>query len=261
VARDWTWRIEDRDKSRELRLRYEPGGYGDLLKAVWMAEIVEALAVPSLRIADPFAGAPDYPATERALATLELGSDRVRRLQAPFVEKGRVASTMGMLVKGGSPITGLVFDLDEERRDAWRAISGAEVLAVEDGWDALADLHADLVLVDPYDLHRRSDAVPRLAALVASGAHVVCYLYNRASQGVPHLRAYEQLRRELATISEPALVGRLPTDAVLPRAWHELLLFRSRGGRAPIGDGILATISAETRRIAAAIAGAGAVEP
>jgi hypothetical protein len=266
VAREWAWRIADRERTKELRLRYEPGSHGDLLKGVWLAEICAALALSPSKMCDPFAGAPDYPATERAVATIALGSAAFRELQTPFVARGRIASTAGMLA--GHGVDAAVFDLDAERRDAWRAVDGARVMEIDDGWAAFATPVArgsDVVLVDPYDLHQRerwTKVLGDLAALRDGGAHLVLYLYNRASQGVGQLRSYRRLRDDLASaLGKPVLVGRLPTDAALPRAWHELLLFAGTGGRAPLGSELVAILSNETRRMAAAIAAAGAVEP
>ena len=55
---------------------------------------------------------------------------------------------------------------------------------------------------------------------------MVLYLYNKAPRSARAHRRYEELRRRLDALrgERRLLVGRVPSDAILPRAFHEMLL-------------------------------------
>jgi hypothetical protein len=264
----WTWKDPGADNS-QLELRYEPGNWGDVLKGTWAilttgALIQERGAAP-LRYLDPFAGAPDYPlvqATAERLAMLP-ADHPFARAQEIWAARGRLTSTAGLVVAtaeaAGAHLRGQVFDAHETRRAAWSDTS-LQVLELNDGAEALRNVSdQDLVLVDPYDLFDTWGGL--LRPLFASGpqATVLLYLFNKAPRGAGQLRQYRALRRRLEECvgdGRQILVGRLPQDATLPRAYHEVLLIapaRLAGGLAP-------RLAEATRALARPLADVGAFE-
>ena len=269
----WSWRVPDPTRNAELNLLYEPGNWGDVLKGVWAAQLVEGLcaglpAGQPLRYLDPFAGAPDYPLLPAAAARLRAGPAAVARflaLQAPWLQRGRLGSTASLVLacaaQAGRRVDAAIYDLDPHRRDAWR-MQPVRVLEHASGEEAL-DLASppDLLLLDPYDLFDAWGSQLKRALLTARGAPVLAYLYNKAPRGGGYVRQYEQLRKGVAALvarSDPArlLVGRIPTDAVLPRAWHELLLI----GPAALLDGLAPALEQLTRELAGWLGAQGAFE-
>lgn len=235
--RPWSWKVEDREQNARLDLRYEPGCWGDVIKGLFAVAAVRALGRTGLRLLDPFAGAPRYPRLATTAARLDLvtglpldgaAAALVRDWRALHDQGGADAwpSTATLVRRAAGDASTLeVFELDPARRERWAAEPAARVLPLESGWQALgSQVQADLTLVDPYDL----DAdLPRLrAALGATPGVLVLYLFNRAPRGSNELKAYRRLRDELAAGVAPrgVLCGRLPSDAVLPRTWHEALL-------------------------------------
>ena len=262
MTRAWTWRVADGDASAHMRLRYEPGSWGDLLKGLCTFDLARALLAAGahpLHYADPFAGAPSYPRVAAAAARLEqLGGHPSASAHPP----GEILGTAGLVLSLGA-VRARVYDRDATRRALWATRSGVRILDVGDGWEALdADLlsGADLVLVDPYDLDQPAhwqSALPDLQALRAGGAHLVLYLFNRAPQGAPRFAAYRRFRDALGPVD---LAARLPADAVLPRAFHEVLVLLSPAARVPVRAQALDAIASEVRSLAAALAMVGAVE-
>lgn len=232
MADEWTWRVADAAQSRGLRLRYEPGNWGDVLKAGWLLTLLRAQLDrhASICLADPFAGAPDYPLTEAAAARYQaLAAPWLRQVQQPFFAQGRWASTARLALQlGAGAIQVRVFDADRKRREAWQPIEGAALLEVADGYEALVPellRGCNLVLVDPYDLDKQWSAFcRRLPPLRAAGCALLLYVYNRSPRGPGHFEEYRSFRRRLAASwgAEP-LVGRVPADTRLARAWHEML--------------------------------------
>ncbi|MEZ6183458.1 MAG: hypothetical protein R3F62_00425 [Planctomycetota bacterium] len=261
----WAWR--DKEPGRHAGLRYEPGNWGDALKGEWALAALEALlARPGTRTAlDPFAGAPVYPLAPASQARLEALADacpRYVRAQAAWVARGELTSTAGLLAaQAGARLALSVFDKDPERRGGWEA--PATVLEVEDGAQALREARGgafDLVHVDPYDL--QSDwgvlLAPALEALAPEGV-LLAYLFNKAPRGAGHQAQYARLRQGLAERLGPARdlrVGRVPADAVLPRAYHEVLLV----GPTALCAALDAELRASAEALAATIARAGAYE-
>ena len=228
MSDEWTWKVADPSASAGLRLRYEPGGWGDILKGVWAAELVEWLGKDGTRlvIADPFAGAPEYPLVEGVRARVEAASGTAfHRLQAPLLARDALASTSGALLELGH--THRVYELDEGRRAGWDG--RAELLDVSDGWQAVSERIVgtpDLLIVDPYDLaepERWQPALPRLKRLAAQ-TWVLLYLFNKAPRSANALKDYRAMRAALHQSAPVRLLGRVPSDAVLPRAWHESIL-------------------------------------
>ncbi len=233
MSSDWTWRVADTAVSRGMRLRYEPGNLGDLLKAAWLLAIARPRCKGRLVYGDPFAGAPSYALSDGARARWEaLPEGPVRALQEPFLARDRLASSASLLLAQVAALGGScearVFDADHERRAAWEAEAHVVPLAVDDGYAALStpELSAcQLVLLDPYDLDKRwSHACRALPGLLAGGPDLVLYLYNRSPRGAGHFDEYRAFRRHLAqACGREPLVGRIPADPRLPRAWHEVL--------------------------------------
>jgi hypothetical protein len=229
---EWRWKDKDRAATEKLRLLYEPGSWGDLLKSAAAVEVARALLVARrpLRVLDPFAGAPTYPLVEPARARLErLPGSALALALAPFAARSELASTGRLVLALGEPFgRGAVqlatFDRDGSRRIAWEALDGATWLDVASGWDALAR-EADLAIVDPYDLVAEwRERLGELAS-AAERADVLAYLYNRSPRGASQFRDYEQMRKALAKArgKAPLAVLRAPSDAVLPRAYHEVI--------------------------------------
>src|SRR4051794_23276449 len=107
AARDeWRWKVEDPSTTEKLRLLYEPGGWGDLLKGACALELARASLVAGtrpLRVLDPFAGAPVYPLVPAALKRLDsLAGSALALAQAPFVARKELASTGALVLALGA---------------------------------------------------------------------------------------------------------------------------------------------------------------
>ena len=223
-----------------------------------------------LRVADPFAGAPDYPLVGETRARVEaVEGSAFATLQTALLASGRFGSTTGTLLGlGPHRIETTVFDQDARRREAWEARPGVRVLAEVDGWDALHPDRVgaqDLVLVDPYDLGRRerwSNALAGMRDIARSGAHLVLYLYNRGAKSPAELKGYRAFRVALEETlgSPPALVGRVPSDALLPRAWHEMLLLQSPTPNRPLPGVLVDRVAALTETLAWTMLRPGVIE-
>lgn len=235
MARDtgWSWKSEEPGANAGLNLRYEPGGWGDLFKSAWALVIADALAAGQptgpLELLDPFAGAPDYPLLEPVRERLE-GLAAPDLLEAVAAHGERFPSTARLILeRWGERARAQVFDLDDERRAGWGGRPGVEVLALSDGAEALGpppEAPPTLVHVDPYDLFERFEGLLHLG--LEAGPCVLFYLFNKAPRSVKARNRYLDLRARLGRLLEgdprQLLVGRVPSDAVLPRAYHELLL-------------------------------------
>lgn len=271
----WSWKVADAAVNPKLNLRYEPGGWGDLLKGVWAIALGKALAARAssgqVHVLDPFAGAPTYPLVPGTAARL----DALRASEAgrdPLVQaflartdadraRGVLASAahlvQGALIAAGASTRLSVFDLDPARRAAWGEHEGARVLPITSGEQALGEV-ADVAFVDPYDFEA---AWPALRARLTTQreAPVLIYLFNHAPKSANALRDYRALRRDLdlALGDDRALVvGRVPSDAVLPRAWHEMLL----GGPRELVGALAAPLGEATRAMARQLSDEGAFE-
>ena len=269
----WSWRGPDPAQNRHLNLLYEPGNWGDVLKGIWAARLTRELCrrLPEgrpLRYFDPFAGAPEYPLVPAA-------GERLRRapaaaapfleLQGPWLQRGRLGSTASLVMAAAAladrRVEASVYDLDPARRDAWR-LHPVRVLEHASGEEALdAAPPPDLLLLDPYDLFDAWGSLLKRALLAARGGPVLAYLYNKAPRGGGYVRQYEQLRRGFQLLldkGDPAkvLVGRIPADPSLPRAWHELLLC----GPPDLVQAVAPELERATRELAAWMASEGSFE-
>ncbi len=269
AKRAWSWKVADPAANRDLGLLYEPGNWGDVIKGSWAEHVARQLAASAaksgrseVRYLDPFAGAPTYPLLESVVSRLEwFGSGSFLDAQDPWLREGRLAST-GLLVRHAILEVGVtpnvsVFDIDDSRRDAWSKIDGVEVLDAASGIDVIDGARADLILIDPYDFF--VDWRPYISSVLdaARRALVLVYLYNKSPRGGGHHRSYLQLRDEIATANDVTLlVGRVPSDAVLPRAFHEVILLGPDGLVAPFRT----ELSRMTRRLACKLGTTGAFE-
>lgn len=244
MARDtgWSWKSEEPGANAGLNLRYEPGGWGDLFKSAWALEIASALAEAQpegpLELLDPFAGAPDYPLLEPVRERL-VGLPAPGLLEALAGHEERYPGTARLILgRWGSRAQARVFDLDDARRQGWVGRPGVEVLELSDGAEALTKASGTkasgtkpsgspptLVHVDPYDLFERFEGL--LHRGLEAGPCVLFYLFNKAPRSVKARKRYLDLRARLGRLLEhdprELLVGRIPSDAILPRAYHELL--------------------------------------
>jgi hypothetical protein len=278
----WRWRVADRAQNPRLNLLYEPGNWGDILKGSWAAviarELVRRRGLERLLYLDPFAGAPTYPLVDAARARLAaLPPGLFGEIQAGFSGAGELASTAlvvrGAAARAGAGVDLRVFDADPARAEAWRAVPEAIVLACREGGEALGDARGgdtapDFILVDPYDL---LDSWPGLlpgAIEAARRAPLLLYLHNKSPRSAGQGEKYAAFRRALAAglgAGSPrlrALLGRLPSDASLARAYHEVLLLvpgeTSGGGAGP--GALRAELRDLTRALARHLTEAGAFE-
>jgi hypothetical protein len=259
---EWSWKVADPGANAELGLLYEPGTWGDLLKAAWAVPLARALAAQGpLRIVDPFAGAASYPLVEAAARRLH-GAPRlgIEELLEPHLQEGRVPSTGALAQEAaGEAASLLVFDVHAARLATWKGRERCEVPAGVFSGDALLEkrgAEAGLLLLDPYDLFERYEALLPLA--LAPGAPLLLYLYNKAPRGPKELARYRALRDRLAALAGERVVrvGRVPSDAVLPRAYHEVLLV----GPAALVEPLDETLREATFRLSRHVGDLGAWE-
>lgn len=265
AAEDWSWRVASPGKNAELGLLYEPGNWGDILKGTWARIITSKLPLEKdcggLVYLDPWCGAPEYPLLEDVARRLEwIGRCTFIDSQRGWLEQGKIAST-GLLVREGALARGLdvrlrVFDSDPDRLGKWLEIPGTEALSISSGEQALADAEADLVLVDPYDyLASWQETLPLLVTLAESSATLV-YIYNRSPRGGEHTRNYDRFRQELDQLGCGYIAGRIASDILLPRAFHEMLLLAPGS----IISAMESELAKATRQLACKMSTAGCFE-
>jgi hypothetical protein len=262
----WSWKVPALESGDQPAMLYEPGNWGDVLKGSWAVLIVEAQAKAQcrrvLRYLDPYAGSPTYPLTAASAQRLSwLGAGRFLDAQALWLEIGRLAST-ALLVRAAGAACGLevrleVFDSDPQRRAAWCEQPGVRVLEAANGEAVLRAADADMVLVDPYDFLDRWPEILPLAVQAAQGGAVLIYLYNKSPRGSGHARNYKRLRDAIErTAPSGVLIGRVPSDVVLPRAFHEVILLAPPGLAESVRPELLRT----TKRLACKLSTTGAFE-
>ena len=253
---NWTWKTNDSSANEELRLRYEPGNWGDILKGCWALSILsKPHATPptasdakpptseaTFRYLDPFAGAPTYPLTPTTENRLrDLPALVWSRTQATFAARGRVASTASLIAAAltaeGRAYEFDVFDAQDEHRASWKQVPRTRVVAACCGEDVVSEavdgLPYSLVLVDPYDLLERWSRLAAAVVELASSSGVLLYLYNKSPRGGGHARAYAAYCRRRDTLLQQRdslayVCGRVPADGTLPRAYHEVVFLASR---------------------------------
>ncbi len=227
---DWIWRDHDGDG----RLLYEPGNWGDLLKAQWAVTVVRWLREQhpdrKLVLLDTFAGAPEYPLSAASRRRLgQLADADFDGFCRPWTERARWPSTAALSLAAGDGGAGRIFDLDPGSCAEWAKVPGIELMALDSGWNIEEQMLPDsagLVLIDPYDLLAQWREY--LASLVemARQTTVLIYVYNRAIKSPERMRDYRNFRNALAGLRQdlPVIVGRAPADSFLPTAHHEMVL-------------------------------------
>lgn len=271
----WRWKATDPSTGHEPGLLYEPGNWGDVLKGVWAViaarQVLRTRSSRILRYSDPFAGSPDYPLVEAAdkrLASIPLSW--FRDLQAPFTSRGSLPSTASLIREAvgkepwGADMQSLIYDADPSRRESWRGAKDTDVLEAESAEEALErmaseKIRADFLLVDPYDLFDHWSEILPNALRHSEESVALLYLYNRSPRGDGHLRTYRTFRKGLERAAKPAgrlILGRIPADASLPRAYHEVIL----AGPTDIVTAALEELAEATRTLSQSITEAGAFE-
>lgn len=237
AANGWNWKGKDGSRGGLL---YEPGNWGDLLKMLWLATVLEWKAAGVLPGAgkvdffDPFAGDVTYPLGSRTLFRFARADLKgLAFIRQPFLARGvwpSSASMAGLLAAGGLH----VFDADAERRGNWRSLSAATVMEGESGWDLLSGRETGvgaLWLVDPYDF--LAEWRERLGMVVDKSAEssVLLYVYNRSARSDKAFGEYRAFRRALEDRlgGRPMRLGRVAADAFLPRSHHEVVFLPCAG--------------------------------
>ena len=226
----WTWKEKNNAGGRLL---YEPGNWGDILKAAWVTRAIQWLAETNgaarIRYVDTFAGAADYPASPRVKQRLALASlPDVRMFASDFLERGRWPSAARLAALALPNGAVAVFDADAERRETFRDAGIFRMLDAECGWDAARDAAPDgtgLILLDPYDfLAEWRERLPFVLRL-AERTNVLVYVYNRAARSREAFRDYRDFRNALddARGGLRKVLGRAAADGFLPTAHHEML--------------------------------------
>lgn len=256
----WSWTPKE---GRATPLRYEPGNWGDLLKAAWFVRILPWLEprAPRQRIWDLFAGARTYPcppATRARLARLD--DPALEEALAPFLAEEAWPSAAALIADQleGRDAVLTVCDEDPHRLDTFR---DDERFTVEpgDGWALAREVAGPpfgLVLLDPYDFLGEWEASGAELLAKSREETMLIYLYNRSAQGRERLRAYREFRRALADArgGVPGVLGRAPADGFLPAAHHEVLFLPSEraaqdGGLEPL----LLTLEAAAAHVATVV--------
>ena len=193
---EWRWK----DPEQGALLRYEPGNWGDILKGEWLClwlEWVAARGIRPLRYQDPFCGCSEYPVTEPT---------RQRVLGSPARRYARyLGQSSATLVSRHAQSLGLLLESCCSDRETPLKLQPCELL-----------------LFDPYDFFERWSEWNDLLLDASRDRDIVVYLYNKSPRGVSQFRQYQALRERWH--GRPLVVGRVPADSRLPRAWHEVWL-------------------------------------
>ncbi|MEE8142314.1 MAG: hypothetical protein V3T77_04380 [Planctomycetota bacterium] len=235
--REWRWSGVETG-----RLLYEPGNWGDVLKGTWAVTLVEFLirGRKALSYLDPFAGAPTYPLSEAArLRAGRLPESLLKERLQPFLEARQWPSTASLVQQAceanGVPPRLQLFDVDERKRSEWPDDTLLGCSSAEQSLEDVEPGALDLILIDPYDfVHHWGKWLPQLQRFEQE--LVLIYLYNKTPRGSGHEDQYRRFRRGLEEESQGNrgwLLGRLPSDAVAPRAFHEVWLL---GGRSLLAE-------------------------
>lgn len=240
-TQSWNWKGKDGSRGRLL---YEPGNWGDLLKLCWASIVVEwmenALPGKLARYYDPFAGAPEYALAEKTGKRFNrVGAAGLGFVGKPYVEKRLWPSTAAAigLLTGAERV---VFDADPDRFAKWRGAGGVLPEELDSGWE-MPGRHEprpdELWLIDPYDM--LAEWREHLSGLLAraGSTNMLFYVYNRSAKGPEAFAEYRAFRNALEDnrAGKALLVGRLASDAFLPRAHHEMYFLPSREMEADAG--------------------------
>lgn len=233
----WSWKGKDGSRGRLL---YEPGNWGDLLKALWatvfLAWAGRHFGPERVNYLDPFAGAPSYPMSAQTKCRfIRARMESLAFLKEGFVDADIWPSTALMsrsLVAGNA----VVFDADPDRFTQWDGIEGFTPMAAATGWDLVERAEADpyaLWLVDPYDLIAEwRDYLPCLLRKTGQSSLLV-YVFNRSARNAEAFAEYRAFRNALddGLGDGRKYLGRVAADAFLPKAHHEMLLLPSLAAR------------------------------
>lgn len=223
-SQNWKWKSKS---GATGGLLYEPGNWGDILKAGWLLSILERITGNYL---DLFAGAPSYPLSKMSSLRLrEAGVPVLNAATASWVSNSLWPSAASFAAAGGGRQVA-VFDIHEQHRQAFSGVEGIQVIDADDGWTALEQSHleaGDLLMVDPYDFlgvwRERTELV------CSQPSSTLIYIYNRSARKAETLRSYRDFRNHFDTLLEGRryLLGRIPADGFLPDAHHEMLFIPS----------------------------------
>lgn len=237
---NWNWKAKDGTGGGLL---YDSGNWGDLLKMLWVAAVIDWKRRNGARVnyRDPFAGDVSYPLGKKT--GFRLADARLARLdfiRKDYLDKGLwpSAASGARLLAGGSIE---VWDADPGRRGNWGGLDGVTVPEADSGWTLLAERKADphaLVLVDPYDFLAEWREMLPLVIETAGRTTLLLYLYNRSGRGPEAFANYRAFRNALddAWGDRPKRLGRVAGDAFLPRTHHEMLILPGEADRA--GDDV-----------------------
>ncbi|MHC4887405.1 MAG: hypothetical protein ACYTGH_20200, partial [Planctomycetota bacterium] len=217
-------------------LLYEPGNWGDILKAAFALRIAHWLlergGADAFSCLDAFAGAPGYEITPDCRGRLSrLSTLDAAAVWDPFVVEGIWPSTASLLGEGlnkdlDGPIQ--VFDADPDRLDGYGSLPGFEPVATTCGYGLACSASVQplgLVLVDPYDfLKDWQRELPRLIERTRA-VSVLIYIFNRAGKSSKALAEYRAFRNAFKDcwMDRPRLLGRVAADPFLPQTFHEML--------------------------------------
>ena len=143
---------------QHIKLRYNPGNLGDLLKHGWLVEIVRFLhrckGGEPLHYADTFCGFAEYDVSDEAAQRIRdpFHVLTFRRLQEPFLDRGKYAGsvTLARLAAEGN-LRASIFDSNPEALASFPS-GEAEILEIRSGCDILDSTDPyDLIFLDPYD--------------------------------------------------------------------------------------------------------------
>ncbi len=198
---DWSWKDPVQGS---LSLRYEPGNWGDILKGEWLCHWLNwfrAQGNQQLRYRDPFCGGGDYPLSEATS----------RRLKQSPVPLYRACCQDGRLPSSATLV----------KREAERLGMQVSAHCSDSESNPLADLQgSDLLLFDPYDFFERWPEWTQALLDLGPEQNLVIYLYNKSPRGSSQFRHYQLLTERWS--ERNYLLGRLPADARLARAYHEV---------------------------------------
>jgi hypothetical protein len=217
----WSWKDPERELNANLRLKYEPGGWGDILKGEWVAALTEATLQDPYVYLDPFCGGRSYALTQAVEQRIaNCPADLYRERQAPWLQKGQLGSTASLVeqicARAGVCWQPHFGEADPVRRATW----SGEPVELESLLSSVE--RADLLLWDPYDFHYHW---PRWLPILLERSRrevVAIYLFNRSPQGSSQLRNYRSMLERIG--AHPYWLGRVAADLVLPRAYHEMLV-------------------------------------
>ena len=261
----WNWKGKDGTAGGLL---YESGNWGDLLKMLWLSAILtwkRQFDVPTNYL-DTFAGDIGYPLSRKTLFRISrAGLSGFAFLEDLFIGRGvwpSSASAARLLVRGRVE----VFDADPGRRGRWREEAGVTVPDAESGWEVLAERRPDpdgVWLVDPYDfLAEWRQWLPVLTEKAAETT-VLIYIYNRSARSGETFREYRAFKNALEDLRGDAVkrVGRIPADAFLPTAHHEMVFLPGAADRRREGfDSLLEELAVRTRGLTDAYVAASAFD-